>query len=311
MFSSGEFNNKETIKNILSTHNYQFRDCGDYLTCQALFRGGDDIGSVAIYPHQIAIDFVTSQKYSISDFIMLVADKKTKEELDEYFVKNNIVLKISAPQLKIKQQKILDDSILEKLSPIYDYWINRGINENILKELKSGLYQGKKGIWRDRYIFPIFNSKNQIVALNGRLTTNENRPKWVFREPKSVVYPAFINYKDIKEKNTVILVESIGDLLALMTCGIRNVLVTFGTSLNLSILNFLLKTNIDKIFISTNNDELKNNAGNLAAEQINKKLWRYFNKRNIHIKLPAGGKDWNDILVSDGKQEILEQWNKL
>ena len=139
------FHNKELIKNILNSNSYQYKDWGDYLTCQALFRNGQDIGSVVIYPgDELAIDYVTAEHYDLDEFIKLIINKKTDEELEEYYKKNNIILnKQTNSGIKIKQQKIFDNSILNELVPIYDYWVNRGINENILKELKSGVFCGK------------------------------------------------------------------------------------------------------------------------------------------------------------------------
>ena len=52
----------------------------------------------------------------------------------------------------------------------------------------------------------------------------------------------------------VILVESVGDAMALYEQGIKNVLVMFGLSVNGQIVNYLNSKSINQIFISTNND---------------------------------------------------------
>lgn len=305
---SGEYlQNKESIKSILSNFGYNFKDYGDYLTCAANFRGGDDIGSIVIYPQKVAIDYVTSTHYKIDDFLSIVTNKKTKEELEAYYKENNFIINTST-QPEIKQIKIFPDSVVNELVPEYSYWIKRGISEDILRETKGGLYGGDKGVMKNRFVFPVFNSRNQVIMLSGRDTTNnDKRPKWLHRGTKQNCYPAFINAKYIKEKNSVFIVESPGDFLSLATCGIRNSLVMFGTELNLSILNYLLKINIGKIYISPNNDHLTNNAGNDASKKIYKKLSKYFNSNQIKIVLVKNYKDWNDCLLGSGKQEILEQ----
>jgi hypothetical protein len=78
--------------------------------------------------------------------------------------------------------------------------------------------------------------------------------------------------------------------------------VTFGTNLSLSILNYCLKTDVRKIYISLNNDSNKNNAGNIAAEKTYARLKRYFDDKQLKISLPTK-KDFGEM----NKEEIL-QW---
>ena len=69
-------------------------------------------------------------------------------------------------------------------------------------------------------------------------------------------------------------------------------------------MNFLLKLDPDKIYISFNNDNEKNNAGNDAAEKAFNKLLRYFDKRQLVIKLPTK-KDFGEMTT----EEIIK-WKK-
>ena len=72
--------------------------------------------------------------------------------------------------------------------------------------------------------------------------------------------------EQIELQKEVILVESIGDALALYEQGIKNVLVMFGLSVNTNIINYLNSKRIDRIFISTNNDRSSpENRGLVAA----------------------------------------------
>ena len=70
---------------------------------------------------------------------------------------------------------------------------------------------------QNRYVFPIFDNKNNIIGLSGRkLEAKSNRPKWIHYGKKSKwIYPSFVNKNYIKDKEEVILVESIGDMLSL------------------------------------------------------------------------------------------------
>lgn len=115
------------------------------------------------------------------------------------------------------------------------------------------------------------------------------------------------SYQYIKEKKQVVLVESIGDFLALYTVGIKNVLVLFGVSLSAAVIAFLLKHDVAKINICLNNDEEKNSVGNNAAKDIKKELQSYFDESQLNIiNLPY--KDINDWLLAD--KDGLEKFCK-
>ena len=86
----------------------------------------------------------------------------------------------------------------------------------------------------------------------------------------------------------------------------KNTLVTFGTSLSLAILNYSLKLDPKKIYISLNNDSNKNNAGNIAAEKTQARLSRYFDKSQLKIALPPK-KDFGEMT----KEEIVQWKNNL
>ena len=311
MLNSGEYyNNKESVKNILSSHGYPVHESSEYINTAAMWRGGQDSKSVAIYfRDNFCIDFVDGSKFDIKTLISLVTNQKDETELQKYLKNNNIVL--SPPSPKIKQVKIFSDDILKELLPIHDYWIKRGIREKILTEVGGGVYNNK-GILKNKYVFPIFNSKKQVVGLAGRdISGNNGEYKWILRGQKANwCYNAFINSKDIRDKKSVFLLESIGDYLTFLECGIRNCMVMFGTELNLAILNYLLKIGVDKIYISTNDDSKKNMAGNNAADKAYKKLSRYFESRQLKIVLPEKENDWNDLLTKNGKHEIIEQLQK-
>ena len=158
---------------------------------------------------------------------------------------------------------------------------------------------------KNRYVFPIFNLRNNIIGFSGRDVTNISKIKWKHLGEKSdFLYPLFLNHSILQEQREIILVESIGDMLNLWQSGIQNVLVTFGTSLSLPILNHMLKLDIKKIYISLNNDSNKNMAGNIGADKIYSRLKRYFDQRQLKIALPVK-KDFGEMT----REEIL-QWKK-
>ena len=193
-----------------------------------------------------------------------------------------------------------DNKLLTKLTPNHQYWNERGIDARTVALFEGGVVNGGK--LANRYVFPIFNSRKQIVGFTGR-SLNDHPIKWFHRGKTSEwVYPAFFNVKNIREKQEVIFVEGIGDMLKLWECGIQNTLVNFGLNISNSVLNFLFKIRPRKIYLSFDNDESK--AGEKAAHKAREKLIKHFDENKIFIRL-ASNKDFGDMT-----KEEINQWEK-
>lgn len=222
------------------------------------------------------------------------------------------------PTRSTSVEKIYPESSLTKLMPDYSYWINRKIKPEILKTLENGIAPlEEKSKLSGRSIFPIRDiDSNQIVGFTGRLTENLSfAPKWkhLFKSSRSV-YPWHINGSVIQSTNRVILVESMGDLLSLMTHDINEVLCIFGLNLNNRILSTLIAYDIKHIIISLNRDN-DPNKGEGAAQKIKDKLSNFYPIERIIIRMPPEGyKDWGDVCENNDTaafQQFKEELNKL
>ena len=111
---------------------------------------------------------------------------------------------------------------------------------------------------KNRYVFPILNGKKEIVGFTGRdiqTSSSSSRPKWKHIGDKSKwKYPLQANIRTLQELKEVIILESVGDMLALWECGIKNTIVTFGVNISVELLNLFIKLNMNKMIISFNND---------------------------------------------------------
>ena len=296
------------VYQILTDLGYKLKDCGKEYRTRPLYRDSDNDTVLKIYKDTGHwFDF----KENISgDFTSLVGMTlkledpiKAKEWLKDKNFTFHQPKEVSKPLLKSSKKFDLD--LLSNLENNHSYWNKRGINNETLSQFKGGV--GKAGKMKNRYVFPIFDIKNNIIGFSGRDITNLSKIKWKHLGEKSdFVYPLFLNSEAIEAQKEVILVESIGDMLSLYQAGIKNVLVTFGTSLSLGILNYLLKIDVKKIYISLNNDSNKNNAGNIGAEKTHSRLKRYFDDKQLKIALPTK-KDFGEM----NKEEILQWKNNL
>jgi hypothetical protein len=83
--------------------------------------------------------------------------------------------------------------------------------------------------------------------------------------------------------------------------------VLFGLSVSKPVTLTLIKSNVDKIIIATNNDmDLETNRGMKAALGIKYKLSKFFSPDSIFVKLPYK-KDFGDMK----KQEIIDWYKSL
>lgn len=107
--------------------------------------------------------------------------------------------------------------------------------------LKSGLIIPKKDKtqyfdrFRNRIMFPIFDSRGNVIAFGGRVTDNSlpkylNSPETQVFNKSETLYALNIARKNI-EKNRIIIVEGYMDVIALHQNGFKNSVATLGTSL--------------------------------------------------------------------------------
>ncbi|MAF43710.1 MAG: hypothetical protein CMI54_06045 [Parcubacteria group bacterium] len=204
--------------------------------------------------------------------------------------------------------KIFPKAYLEKLVPDHSYWESRGVSKDTLRLFCGGIVNG--GTMSNRYVFPIFNSKKDLIGVTGRyvkeIPEDKNIPKWLHRGKTSEwKYPLQVNQKILKEKKEIILIESIGDMLALWECGIKNVIVVFGLNISPSFISLLIKLDPNKIFVSFNDDSNNNSAGNKGVDTAVKKLKSHFDPNQIRVAFPTQN-DFGDM----SREEILE-WKEI
>jgi 5S rRNA maturation endonuclease (ribonuclease M5) len=291
---------------VLTDLGYKLKDHGKEYRARPLYRDSDNDTVLKIEKNSGNwFDFKQNISGDLNSLVKLTLRLDGVDEAKQWLKNKNFISQVATDVEKplIKSTKNFDISILDRLESCHDYWINRNITQATISQFKGGV--AKAGKMKNRYVFPIFNLKNNIIGFSGRDVTNISKIKWKHLGEKSdFLYPLFLNHSILQEQREVILVESVGDMLNLWQSGIKNVLVTFGTSLSLPILNQMLKLDIKKIYISLNNDSNKNMAGNIGADKIHARLKRYFDQRQLKIALPIK-KDFGEMT-----NEEIVQWKK-
>ena len=290
------------VKEILTSIGYRLRDVGREFRTKPLYRDSDSDNVLSIKKDTgYWYDFKTNQHGSFDKLIKITLNLDDAKA-EEYLKNRNWQYESSGIEKeKLEELKVFPSELLDKLEKDHSYWLTRNINEETVSVFEGGV--AKEGRMKDRYVLPIFNSKKQIVGFTGRDLTGTKKAKWKHLGDKSKwVYPLYFNKKEVLDAKSVILVESVGDMLSLWQSGVKNSAVTFGLDINNSLLNLFIRMDLDTIYISFNNDE--NQAGNQAAKKLYFKLLKFFDKNQIKVALPTK----NDF--GEMNKEEIQEWLK-
>jgi len=285
------------LKEKLESSGFQLRDDGDSWRARAFYRQGGNPTSLKISKKSGRfVDFSANQNGSFAELIYLATGEEI-EEADADFQPE----RFESNGLSFSSRKFEWDE-LPKL-PNYKFYLDRGIKKEVLQKFEAALVQ--TGKMTRRLCFPIRNERREVVGVSGRIILQDHgdRPKWKHLGLKrNWIYPDF-SFPEIERKREVILVESIGDCLALYSAGIENVLVLFGVKIFPKIKAKLLQLNVNSVIIATNDDKENNNVGNEAAKKIEGGLRLLFS--DVRICLPTK----NDFGAMSVKE--IENWYNL
>lgn len=293
-----------TVQNVLEQIGYKVSSSNNFWRMKALYRKSDSLSVSVNKETGWFEDFVTGQNGPLSHLVALtlgISRQDGEAYLKNMFFNQNYEVKEKEPE--IKNDEKLEADFLKDLLPSYGFYKNRGISEGTLRAFNSGVKT--YGKLNNRYVFPVFDHNNNLIGVSGRdLFDNSTRPKWkTLGKKTNFIYPHHISSQSIEDQSEVILVESIGDGLALYESGIKNFLVLFGTKISKSIILYLIRQNVQKIIIATNNDVASAvNAGLEGAQNIKKQLLKFFTEDKIIIKLPPK----NDL--GDMNCREIQEW---
>lgn len=286
------------------------KDHGKEWRTRPLYRASDNNTSLCINKINGGwYDFSSRQGGHIISLVKLTLNLPTIAAAKDVLGATDFVDQMPKKNLyELSEIKKFDKGLLVKLRHEHDYWLDRGISLSTIKSFQGGItFNGRMAY---RYVFPIFNEKDELIGFSGRsLTDNPDFPKWKHIGSKSNwCYPFKWNQETIKQTKTVILLESIGDMLSLWDNGICNTLVTFGVDISPTIIQLLLRLDIERIVIGFNNDEDNGLVGNHAAIAGRKQLMKFFDLNQIDICLPEA----KDFGVMNAKQiELWKTTNRL
>lgn len=293
------------FRSILEGLGYDLQEYGGFWRTKPIYRKSDNKTVLVInktdgayYDHKIKKGGSFKQLIDLSNGKL---SERDLEELEHQQVKQQT-------RLRRNKEYSFPLSSINSLIKDYSYYTMRGISQQTLQEFKSG--RAIKNDLNYRYVFPIIDS-GKVVGFVGRSIDNKSKIKWLnIGDISKWRYPFFLNEKILLEKKTVILVESVGNVLRLWDCGIKNVLCCFGTNVCSGVFSTLIRCNMKKIIIAFDNDlpDLNGKRPGLeGARKAEKKLNNFFDKGVVKIQLPKEeGKDIFDM----GKKCVISEYGQ-
>jgi 5S rRNA maturation endonuclease (ribonuclease M5) len=278
------------VSQILEQLGFSIRSDGEFYRSRPIYRDSSNNNSLRVHKRTGRFtDFgADGASGPLSLLVKITLGLKSIEDAETWLGKSSFYIP-ETPARKAGEAlglvKSYDDSVLDRLLPNFTFYLEKGISRNTLLEFECGM--GMRGKMYNRLVFPIFNpTRDKIIGFAGRDLVNDSdtRPKWKLIGKKAPwVYPIHLNRSVLAEKKQVILVESVGDMLALWDYGIKQVLVCFAGLLSKATLTEIIKLNPKDIVIGVNNDE----AGFSFSRKIRDKLSKLFDPGVVRVVPPS------------------------
>lgn len=184
---------------------------------------------------------------------------------------------------------------------------NKGFNEGILLEAGLILKSEKKGNtydrFRNRVMFPVFDVRGKVIGFGGRVL-DDSKPKYL-NSPETIVFHKGTNLyglnfaiKNKLEQDYIIIVEGYMDVISLYQHGITNTVASLGTALTINQAR-LLKRYVNKVIISYDADVAGQTATLRGLEVL-----RHSGLDVKVLKVPQG-KDPDEFVKNNGKDAFL------
>ena len=194
----------------------------------------------------------------------------------------------------------------DQWSALYDFLHGEGVSDEDM--LKLGLIQkGKRGYYdkfRNRVIFPIFNTSGKVIGFGGR-ALGDTMPKYLNSSESEIflkknnLYALNFTRKDIADEDQVLIVEGYMDVVSLYQSGVRNVVASLGTALTENQAK-LISRYTKNVILSYDAD----NAGiNAAMRGIDIIRGAGCSVRILRI---SDGKDPDEFIKKNGKEAFLK-----
>ena len=223
--------------------------------------GGGDV--ITFIEEMEDLDFIDAVKLLIEDGGINYEEVLTKE----YRIVDDFdITKIKKLIDLYNSNNYINEGILDKYKCIPKYMVNKGFNEDVLREFEIGFCGDVNDDLYNRVTIPWRDIDNKLVAINGRDITNESDKKYKFKKKsnkKNIIYN--LNKLERNDK-PIVICESEFDVIKLYQLGYKRAVALGGTSLKDK--KWLLRRYTDKVILATDNDKAGMEARKEMVNQI-------------------------------------------
>lgn len=239
-------------------------------------------------------------------------------DLTNKYYQNNIKSIYGKSAIKYLHDRKLDDDIINTFeiglsmndNNISKLLINKGFDKNDLIDI--GLCGIKDNfvydVFRNRIMFPLYNTLGQVVGFSGRIYNGEADSKYV-NSKESIIFKKgmlLYNYhralQFARDERKIIVVEGFMDVIRLYTIGIKNVVATMGTAITKEHAELIKKLSKNVVLCFD---------GDKAGEKATKSALEALERIGINPKIIRleNDLDPDDYIIKKGKEAYLNHLN--
>ena len=178
------------------------------------------------------------------------------------------------------------------------------IESGLAKKSENGRFVD---FYRDRFMIPILDIRNRVIAFGGRVLGDAKRFKYL-NSPENVVYSKGkhlfgLNVAKKYEHKKLLIVEGYMDAISLHQRGITNVVAALGTALTTN-QGWLLRKNAEQIILGFDSDGAGQNAI-LRAMEVMQNMGT-----DIRVLQMTGAKDPDEYVIKYGSarfQKLMDE----
>ena len=235
----------------------------------------------------------------------------------EYYHKRLYKPESKAGQDYVKQRKITNETLESynlgfsgNYDELYKVLKKEGFNDEEI--LESGLVKKNENgkyvdFYRDRFMIPILDVRNRVIAFGGRVLGDAKRFKYL-NSPENIVYSKGkhlfgLNVAKKYDHKKLLIVEGYMDAISLHQRGITNVVAALGTALTTN-QGWLLRKNAEQVILGFDSDGAGQNAILRAMEVM----------QNMGCDMRAlqmtGAKDPDEYIIKYGSARFQKLMNE-
>ncbi len=194
----------------------------------------------------------------------------------------------------------------DRWDSLYKHLLSKGFKEDKLMEL--GLISKSKDRYfdkfRSRVIFPILNTSGKVIGFGGRII-GDGEPKYLNSQESGVfqkkynLYGLNLTGKDVRNEDSIVLVEGYMDVVSLYQHGVRNVSASLGTALTENQAK-LIKRYTKNVLLSYDADQAGQNAALRGLDIL------YNEGCRAKVLKVTDGKDPDEFIKKRGKAAFKE-----